>query len=105
MRELFCFRASPAHAINRNERRLALILILADGLAGFLRRARDIEQIVRDLEDEPEVARIVAHALAVGLRAFAEDRAGLARELEQLTGLQPLEQLDVVGTESALRRL
>ena len=89
-------------AEQRHQRRLARRRILAHGLAGLFGGGGDIQKIVGDLKDHAHFFGIVFQAAAVLGRSLAQNRSRLAGELEQLTGLEPLQFDHVVGTEAAV---
>src|SRR5690349_8854187 len=57
-------RAGGVGAHQRNERRLARAIVLAQRLAGGRLVSFDVEQVVSDLEGEADVARVVAQVRA-----------------------------------------
>ena len=93
---------------DRDEGRLALVGVLADRLADLLLPALDVEQIVGDLEGEPEVVRIALKRQTPRGVGLAEDRPGHAGDREHLPRLEALKSRDPadveIGAHSAVDR-
>ena len=81
-------RRAPVEPEQRHEGRLAARLVLAQPLARRLGVALDVEDVVADLEGEPERRRVAPQRL--GVRP-PEDRARLRRPDEERAGLQRLQ--------------
>src|SRR2546423_4398234 len=94
-------------AVQRGIRRLVLALVAARGLAELGERAFDVEDIIDDLEGQPEAAPRLADGGDVGRRAGRQQRAHPQRRadegrrlvqmdvLERLRGDDPALGLDV----------
>ena len=95
------FARAPVEPQQRHEGRLAALLVLAQPLARRLGVALDVEDVVADLEGEPERRGIAAQRL--GVRP-PEDRARLRRPDEERAGLQRLQVGDRVEVERRRRR-
>src|SRR4029077_761112 len=75
--------AGTLDAENRNQSRFALLAVLCDRLAGTLRGADRIEEIVRNLEQQTEIAGVIAQPVVVARGSLRENRPGRTAELEQ----------------------
>ena len=95
MGKFFSFSTGAIDAIDRHKRGLARILVLADSLAGFFRRAGDIEQIVGDLKHHAHVVGVGTHAGAMFVTGLTQDGAGFTGKFKKLAGFQTLQQEDV----------
>ena len=80
-------------------------LSLPTDFAHLLRSAQYVEEIVGDLVNETEIARIVTQPVAMLCIGLAEDGAGLTAEIEQRAGLHALQRNDAAIIERSLRRL
>src|SRR6056297_4069324 len=79
--------ACAVEAQKRDEGRLAGLSILAQSLARLLAVARHVENVVGDLEGQPDGAGIGPERPGIGA---AEDGAGLRRPFDQPAGLVAL---------------
>jgi hypothetical protein len=98
-------RLGTIQAQDRHESRLARLGIAPDRLAGLGGGTFLVQQIVGDLEGEPDVMGIGMQQLARFRRRLAQDGARLAREGDQRAGLQALQPGDGVESCSACRSI
>src|SRR6266478_5339328 len=82
------------HPEDRDERRFSGSSVGADRLSGLRCRALDIEQVVGDLEGEPEIVSITAQGRSRLARRLGENRTRFARKSDQGTGLHALQPSD-----------
>src|SRR5690348_9613504 len=101
------FDALPCggQAQQRYVRRLALHRVLARGLAQTLRRAFDVEDVVDDLEGQPDGRGITEECIvAVGIHRLAAIRAEANRRPDERTCFESMHALEFMELERRIER-
>ncbi len=92
-------RTRAFRAQNRDERRFARDGVASNRLAGFLFGPFGVEQIINDLERQPQIVRIGTERVAVLHRGFTKNGARFCRRCDQFARFHALQARDRADVE------